>query len=169
MKTWRSTRLLSLILVLAMLIQMLPPQAFALSSSEDSVIATATEAESQPVVTVLGEVEELREEDTKHFRLSDGSFVAVSYGLPVHYEDEDGQWQDIAVGRGFARAADNEVILIVDTAERPEDIDENRARAAAERARERLQVQQSRREYYSGQFAMTRAMTRLKVKERKYS
>ncbi len=81
----------------------------------------------------------------------------------------DGQWQDIAVGRGFARAADNEVILIVDTAERPEDIDENRARAAAERARERLQVQQSRREYYSGQFAMTRAMTRLKVKERKYS
>ena len=81
----------------------------------------------------------------------------------------DGQWQDIAVGRGFARAADNEVILIVDTAERPEDIDENRARAAAERARERLQVQQSRREYYSGQVAMTRAMTRLKVKERKYS
>ena len=81
----------------------------------------------------------------------------------------DGQWQDIAVGRGFARAADNEVILIVDTAERPEDIDENRARAAAERARERLQVQQSRREYYSGQFAMTRAMTRLKVKERIYS
>ena len=95
MKTWRSTRLLSLILVLAMLIQMLPPQAFALASSEDSVIATATEAESQPVVTVLGEVEELREEDTKHFRLSDGSYVAVSYGLPVHYEDEDGQWQDI--------------------------------------------------------------------------
>ena len=95
MKTWRSTRLLSLILVLAMLIQMLPPQAFALSSSEDSVIATATEAESQPVVTVLGEVQELREEDTKHFRLSDGSYVAVSYGLPVHYEDEDGQWQDI--------------------------------------------------------------------------
>ena len=95
MKTWRSTRLLSLILVLAMLIQMIPPQALALSSDEDSVVASVTESEPQPVVTVLGEVEELREEDTKHFRLSDGSFVAVSYGLPVHYEDEDGQWQDI--------------------------------------------------------------------------
>lgn len=95
MKTWRSTRLLSLILVLALLIQMIPPQAFALSSNEDSVVASVTESEPQPVVTVLGEVEELREEDTKHFRLSDGSFVAVSYGLPVHYEDEDGQWQDI--------------------------------------------------------------------------
>lgn len=95
MKTWRSTRLLSLILVLAMLIQMIPPQALALSSNEDSVVASVTEPEPQPVVTVLGEVEELREEDTKHFRLSDGSFVAVSYGLPVHYENEDGQWQDI--------------------------------------------------------------------------
>ena len=81
----------------------------------------------------------------------------------------DGQWYDVVVGRGYARAADNEVVLVVDSAERPEDVDENRARAAAERARERLQVQQSRREYYRGQFAMTRAMARLKAKERKYS
>ena len=46
-------------------------------------------------LTVLGEVESLREEKIKHFRLSDGSFVAVSYGMPVHYQDSDGQWQDI--------------------------------------------------------------------------
>lgn len=31
----------------------------------------------------------------KHFRLSDGSFVAVNYGLAVHYEDSEGNWQDI--------------------------------------------------------------------------
>ena len=92
MKTWRFTRLLSVILVLAMLIQMLPVQAFAETASTS---AAADMAEGQAEVTVLGEVEELREEDTKHFRLSDGSFVAVSYGLPVHYEDENGKWQDI--------------------------------------------------------------------------
>lgn len=92
MKTWRFTRILSVILVLAMLIQMLPVQTFAETTSASAAVDVA---EGQAEVTVLGEVEELREEDTKHFRLSDGSFVAVSYGLPVHYEDENGDWQDI--------------------------------------------------------------------------
>lgn len=91
MKTWRFTRLLSLILVLAMLIQMMPVQSFAASTGSSAVDVSS----GQPATTVLGEVEELREEDTKHFRLSDGSFIAVSYGMPVHYEDEDGNWEDI--------------------------------------------------------------------------
>lgn len=80
----------------------------------------------------------------------------------------EGVWNDIVTGQGYARISDNQVILMVDTAERPEDVDENRARAAAERAREILQVKQSRNEYYRSQFAMTRAMARLKIKEKKY-
>ena len=91
MKISRSTRFLSFFLVLAMLIQMMPIQSFAASTGSSAVdVGTG-----QPVTTVLGEVEDLREEDTKHFRLSDGSFIAVSYGMPVHYEDEDGNWEDI--------------------------------------------------------------------------
>ena len=57
-------------------------------------------------VTVLGEVETLRTEGEKHFRMSDGSFMAVSYGMPVHYQDEDGNWQDI----------DNRMVLSEDQA-----------------------------------------------------
>ena len=91
MKSWRFTRVLSLILVLAMLIQMMPIQSLAASTGSSAVDVET----GQPVTTVLGEVEDLREEDTKHFRLSDGSFIAVSYGMPVHYEDEDGNWEDI--------------------------------------------------------------------------
>lgn len=91
MKTWRFTRILSMILVLAMLTQMMPVQAFATSGGSN---ALDVEAE-QPVTTILGEVEDLREEDTKHFRMSDGSYIAVSYGMPVHYEDEEGNWEDI--------------------------------------------------------------------------
>lgn len=91
MKSWRFTRLLSLILVLAMLIQMMPVQSFAASTGSSAVDVSS----GQPATTVVGEVEDLREEDTKHFRLSDGSFIAVSYGMPVHYEDEDGNWEDI--------------------------------------------------------------------------
>ena len=69
--------------------------------------------------------------------------------------------------RGFARAADNEVILIVDTAERPEDIDENRARAAAEESERTSSGSAEPEGILQRQFAMTRAMTRLKVKGKK--
>lgn len=96
MKTSSWTRLLAFVLVLAMMFQMLPVQALALDG-----VNSAANQEDEPVgeepysLTVLGEVESLREEKIKHFRLSDGSFVAVSYGMPVHYQDSDGQWQDI--------------------------------------------------------------------------
>ena len=92
MKRWRSTRFLSLVLVLAMLFQMLPVQS--LAATDDASTAVAIE-EGQHEVSVLGEVENLREEDTKHFRLSDGSFVAVSYGMPVHFQNGNGEWSDI--------------------------------------------------------------------------
>ena len=36
-----------------------------------------------------------REENVKHFRLGDGSFVALQYDAPVHYLDADGAWQEI--------------------------------------------------------------------------
>lgn len=62
-----------------------------LKLSADTVVATK---EAEPA-TILGEVEELREENVKHFRLSDGSFVAAQYAEPVHYQDADGDWQDI--------------------------------------------------------------------------
>ncbi len=57
-------------------------------------LTTATQAEAVSA-QVLYEVEELREAGTKHFRMSDGTFLAVNYGIPVHYQDADGTWQDI--------------------------------------------------------------------------
>ena len=44
---------------------------------------------------VIGEMDKLREEAVKHFRMSDGSFLAVQYDGPVHYQDTDGEWQNI--------------------------------------------------------------------------
>ena len=47
---------------------------------------------------LIGEVEELtslREENIKHFRLSDGTYEAVVYTEPIHRKDENGVWQDI--------------------------------------------------------------------------
>ena len=44
---------------------------------------------------VLFEAIELREENVKHFRLSDGRYIAAQYDYPVHELDENGKWQDI--------------------------------------------------------------------------
>ena len=52
--------------------------------------------------------------------------------------------------------------MLVDTAERPEDIDEVRAREAMERAKEQLRQKQSIQEYHVSQASMARAMYRLK-------
>lgn len=96
MKISRWMKLLAVVLVVAMMFQMLPIQALALDGSGSVTYQEyESDAEDPYSLTVLGEVESLREEKIKHFRLSDGSFVAVSYGMPVHYQDSDGQWQDI--------------------------------------------------------------------------
>lgn len=41
------------------------------------------------------ELTERREESVKHFRLEDGSVMAIQYAAPVHRADANGQWQDI--------------------------------------------------------------------------
>lgn len=76
---------------------------------------------------------------------------------------EDGEWIDVAFGRGFAEIVNNRVTLLVDTAERPEEIDIRHAREQKERAQERLRQKQSIQEYYHSQASLARAMNRLKV------
>lgn len=88
--------------------------------------------------------------------------IAVNFG-ELKFRTEDGEWTTAIVGLGFAQAMNNRVTVLVDTAERPEDIDEVRAKEALERAEERLRQKQSIQEYHHTQAALSRAMTRLKV------
>ena len=69
------------------------------------------------------------------------------------------------MGLGIVQVANNRVTVIVDTAERPEDIDEVRAREALERAKEQMRQKQSIREFQMSQASMARALSRLKVKK----
>ena len=75
----------------------------------------------------------------------------------------DGETREILVGDGIAEVTPTFVLLLVDSAERPEDIDKNRAEAARIRAAERLQHQQSMHEYYQRKIALDRAMQRLQA------
>ena len=77
---------------------------------------------------------------------------------------KDGQWTKAYTSEGFMKIEHDKAILFVDTAEWPDEIDANRALAAAERARERLQRQLSRVEYMNSRAALQRAMSRLRVK-----
>ena len=75
----------------------------------------------------------------------------------------DGETREILVGDGIAEVTPTFVLLLVDSAERPEDINKNRAEAARIRAEERLQHKQSMHEYYQTKIALDRAMQRLQT------
>ena len=70
-----------------------------------------------------------------------------------------------AVSGGIAEVSGNSVLVLVDTLEKPEEIDENRAKRAREQAKEAMLQKRSRREYYAAQARMARAMSRINVKE----
>ncbi len=82
----------------------------------------------------------------------------MSYRLP------GGQTQHAAVSTGLVKIEDGEVLVLVDSAERPEDIDAIRAKRAADAAREALLQKQSYREYHEAQVTLARAIARLRVK-----
>lgn len=91
--------------------------------------------------------------------------IAVQVGVArLKLPDQD-DWVDVAVGNGFAEIVNNRVVLIVDTAERPAEIDARRAREAQERAEEQLRQKQSIQEYYITKASLARAMNRLKVEK----
>ena len=69
-----------------------------------------------------------------------------------------------AVSGGLVKVEDNEVLVLVDTAEHPEEIDENRARRAADEAREELLQRRGVQEYRVAQANLARAISRLRVK-----
>ena len=92
--------------------------------------------------------------------------IAIAVGI-AYMEAEEGKRQDIALGQGFAEIVNNRVTLLVDTAERPEEIDIRRAEEAKERAEEQLRQKKSLEEYNANQMALARAMSRLRVTSRK--
>ena len=86
---------------------------------------------------------------------------AIAIG-PIKIKKDD-EWLEAFLSEGFMEVKQEETIVLVDTAEWPDEIDINRAKAAEERARERLQSQLSKIEYIRSQAALQRALSRLKV------
>jgi F-type H+-transporting ATPase subunit epsilon len=78
----------------------------------------------------------------------------------------DGDVIDAFIGSGFIEYFDNEANVVCISAELPDEIDLRRAQEAKERAEEELRQQQSIYEYHQSKANLSRAMERLKVKNR---
>ncbi len=92
------------LLTFVMLFELLPANVWATDAEADPAYTEpfsqdpAPEAPQDAPLSVVGEVESLRTQAEKHYRLSDGSYIAVNYGMPVHYalgDGDDAAWVDI--------------------------------------------------------------------------
>ena len=86
------SKALSVILAILMIMYSIPLMSFAslMTSEDDTMLGQEFNTEDNII-----EITELREEDVKHFRLADGTYVAAQYKTAVHYLDDNGMWQDI--------------------------------------------------------------------------
>ncbi|MBO4783604.1 MAG: ATP synthase F1 subunit epsilon [Lachnospiraceae bacterium] len=91
--------------------------------------------------------------------------AAIVPGI-MEYSIPEGERVVVCVSQGILIVADNDVKVLVDTVETPEEIDENRAKAAAEQAKEAMLQKKSIQEYKSAQMRIAREMNRLKLKNR---
>ena len=96
-----SVQILALVMTILILTISFPISVFADFSQEetkDTNIETDVDTvvdSTKEDVFVLEENKALREENVKHFKLSDGTTRAVIYAQAVHYKDDDGNWIDI--------------------------------------------------------------------------
>ena len=92
------------------------------------------------------------------------SMIAAIQPGTMRYRTPGQESRLAAVSQGMVEVEQNEVLVLVDSAERPEDIDAARARREADEAKEALLQQRSRQEHRVAQATLARALNRLRVK-----
>ena len=80
---------------------------------------------------------------------------------------KDGEETYLAISGGFLEVLDNQVTVLADAAERSDEIDEERAQAAMELARQRIEGREADIELEQVAVAMRRAQIRLNVVRRR--
>lgn len=112
--------------------------------------------ESLTITTSDGERGILAHHDSMIAAVVPGTLRWKAPGQPVQYA---------AVSPGMVKVEYNDVLVLVDSAERPEEIDAARAQREADQAREAILQKRSRQEYQIAQASLARAVNRLRVKK----
>ena len=94
------------------------------------------------------------------------AMIAAIQPGTLRYQVPDGEPQIAATSPGMVKVEKNEVVVLVDSIERPEEIDAVRARREADQAREIILQKKSRQEYQIAQGNLARALNRLRISSR---
>ena len=111
------------------------------------------------------------EADMIEFNTGDGQIGVYKNHIPlttvlepgvvvIHNDD---QQKVAAVHAGFAEVLGEKVTLLAELAERPDDIDVNRAEAAKQRAEDRIAAKSENLDLKRAEYALHKALTRLDV------
>ena len=92
------------------------------------------------------------------------SMIAAVRPGTLRYQVPGEEPQLAAISPGMVKVEHNDVLVLVDSAEHPEEIDAARAKREADEAREILLQKKSRQEYRIAQATLARALNRLRVK-----
>lgn len=87
--------------------------------------------------------------------------TALSMG-EMRIQKEDGTWETALIGKGVMQDVNNRMLVLVEFAEHPEEIDKKRAMEAKQRAEEQLRQKQSILEYHHSKAALARALARIR-------
>ena len=85
-------RFISFFLALIMAVELMPIS-YARAATESEIPVADYVSETVEEAEIIGEIETLREEDTKYFLTDKGTTIMAQYGVPVHFE-EDGKWEE---------------------------------------------------------------------------
>ena len=91
--------------------------------------------------------------------------AAVQPGT-LRYQLPEEEPRIAAISPGMVKVEKNVVLVLVDSIERPEEIDAARARREADQAREIILQKKSRQEYQIAQGNLARALNRLRISSR---
>ena len=91
--------------------------------------------------------------------------AAIAIGV-IKYTLPDGTRCHAAVSDGIVKVENNEVLILVESAEDPDEIDEARARREEEMARDILNGKADRFNYKAAKGILARAANRIKIKNR---
>ena len=92
------------------------------------------------------------------------SMMAAIVPGTIRWRPPGQEVQLAAVSPGMVKVENNEVLVLVDSAERPDEIDEARAKREADEAQEAILQRKSIQEYQLAQATLARALNRLRVK-----
>ena len=125
------------------------------------------DAESVSLMTTEGSVGILAHHSNLIMAVVPGIIEFVPVGETAKEAEMSGK-QIYVVSDGLLKVENNEVMILVDTAEHPAEIDEARARRAEEKAREDLKRANTNRDVALASAELSRAMSRIKASKHKH-